>query len=180
MKRPLSLLLLLLALLPAHAELKKDTWRQATADERFHVPAALSNLFFVFHTKKKIMAYAGSGNLDDSIVSSEKQQKQFIDDIIAGIQKTGLTLKDQKVVTINGVPATEAFFFTPATESTMLSVFCISGTRFITLCVISKEPLAFKDPEFTTLVKELPIKKTVPFRTDSAPELRPADAAPIQ
>lgn len=165
---------------PLQAELKKDTWRAATADERLRVPAALSNVFFVFNTKKQIMAYAGSGGLDDSIVSSEVKKQAFIDDILKGIQNTGQVLKSQQFVTINKVPATEAFFFTPATEQTMLGVFCISGTRFITLCVFSKDPLTFKDPEFAALVKELPIKQAPPFRTDSGAELRPADIAPIQ
>lgn len=170
----------LLAMTPLHAELKKDAWRQATADERLRVPAALSNVFFVFNTKKPIMAYAGSGALDDSIVSSEVKKQAFIDDVLKGIQNTGQVLKSQQFVTINKVPATEATFITPATEQTMLGVFCISGTRFITLCVFSKAPLTFKDPEFTALVKELPIKPAAPFRTDAGTELRPTDIAPIQ
>lgn len=179
-----SLLALFALLLPAlsnlPAELNKGTWRIATGEERLHVPAALSNIFFVFHTKKQIMAYAGGGGLDDSIISSEVKKQAFIDDILKGIQSTGQVLKSQQFVTINKVPATEAYFFTPATEQTMLGVFCISGTRFITLCVFSKGPLTFKDPEFTALVKELPIKQAPPFRTDSGAELRPADIAPIQ
>lgn len=177
---PLLLLLLLLGAGPLLAEPPKTMWRTATAEERIHVPAALSNLFFVFHVKKQIMAYAGAGNLDDAIISSEKNRKAFIDEIIAGIQRQGQTVKDQQQVTLNGVPATEVFFMTPATEQTMLSVFCIAGTRFITLCVISKAPLSFKDPEFQSLVKELPIKQAPPFRTDSGTELRSTDIAPIQ
>ncbi|CAN5736346.1 hypothetical protein BH09VER1_BH09VER1_39930 [soil metagenome] len=180
-----KLLLFLLAcllptVLPLRAELKKETWRSAHADERLRVPAALSNIFFVFHTKKQIMAYAGGGGLDDSILSSAAKRKEFIEGVLGGIQRTGLVLKDQQSVLINKVPATEAHFFTPATEQTMLGVFCISGTRFVTLCVFSKDPLTFKDPEFTALVKELPIKQAPPFRTDSGTELRPADIAPIR
>lgn len=169
---------LLTSALPLEAALKKDEWRSATAEERLNVPAALSNVFFYFHTRKPIMAYAGSNSLSDDIVSSEIQKKEFIEGVIRGIQRTGLVLKTQKAVMINGVAATETYFFTPSTEAVTLGVFCISGTRFTTLLVVSKDPLAFDSAEFTALVKELPIKAALPFRTDSTPELKPAEIAP--